>query len=246
MQFEKIPAGSMIAGRLVLQCPEPPDDRRVPVEERWTEEDYQRCQTLAARDSRPGFRVAIDRDFYIGKFEVTQSQWQQVMGVNPAFFQRENIGEDTGNYPVENVTWEDVQVFISRLNKLDGTATYRLPTEFEWEYAARAGAESPLSWQETRLQAWIQDSDQGSTRAVGEMKPNAWGLYDMLGNVWEWVADFHNGKTLPDSRPPKRGLVHVLKGGSFTSDVVNATWYFHGGGPGNGFDVGFRLVMEPI
>ncbi|MEX2568756.1 MAG: formylglycine-generating enzyme family protein [Cyclobacteriaceae bacterium] len=244
MEFEKIPAGSMIAGKLDLQCPDPPDNRKVDEGEMWTAADYKHCKALAKRDSRPGFLVTINKPFYIGKFQVTQGQWKAVMGNNPSFFQGERKAGKTEDFPVENVTWEDVQEFIQRLNALDHSARYRLPTEFEWEFATRAGAENPLSWQQTKQQAWIQDVDQGSTQAVGQLKPNSWGLYDMLGNVWEWVEDFHNGKTLPDSLPPLNGEVHVLKGGSFTSDVVNATYFFHGGGPGNGFDVGFRLVME--
>lgn len=244
MAFEKVPSGSMTAGKLILQCPDPPDERKVAKSEKWTAADYRRCQDLAKRESRPGFLVTFEQDFYIGKFEVTQAQWQAVMGHNPSFFQGEKKGVSTADFPVENVSWEEVQEFIRRLNELDSLASYRLPSAFEWEYACRAGSEEPLSWQETRKQAWIQDIDQGSTQAVGQLQPNAWGLYDMLGNVWEWVEDFHNGKILPDASPPESGKVHVLKGGSFTSDVVNATYFYHGGGPGNGFDVGFRLVME--
>lgn len=244
MEFEKVQPGRMVVGRLDLRCPEPPDNRDMDEAEKWTTADYKRCEDLAKRDSRPGFQVIFDRPFYIGKFEVTQGQWKALMGNNPSYFQGERVNGDADAFPVDNVSWEEVQEFIHKLNQLDSTADYRLPTEFEWEFAGRAGAAEPLSWQQTKQQAWIQDTDQGSTQAVGQLEPNAWGLYDMLGNVWEWVEDYHNEKILPDSVPPLSGEVHVLKGGSFTSDVVNATYFFHGGGPGNGFDVGFRLVME--
>jgi formylglycine-generating enzyme len=246
MEFEKIPTGSMMVGKLDLQCPDPPDNRKVEEGEKWTESDYKHCEALVKRDSRPGFLVTFNQPYYIGKFEVTQGQWKAVMGKNPSYFQGERVAGNADNFPVDNVSWEDVQEFIKRLNALDSTAKYRLPTEFEWEFAGRAGAEEPLSWQETKQQAWIQDIDQGSTQEVGLLKPNSWGLHDMLGNVWEWVEDFHNEKTLPDPVPPQSGEVHVLKGGSFSSDVVNSTFFFHGGGPGNGFDVGFRLVMDRV
>jgi formylglycine-generating enzyme required for sulfatase activity len=244
MEFEMIRPGSMIAGRLELQCPTPPDTRDVDESEKWTAEDFERCEELARRDSRAGFTVAIEKTYYMGRYEVTQGQWKKVMGYNPSFFQGERAEGDENHYPVENVSWEEAQEFIRRLNALDSAVVYRLPTEFEWEYAARAGAAEPLSWAETRKQAWIQYTDKGSTQAVGQMEPNTWCLYDMLGNVWEWVEDFHNEDILPGPVPPSSGEVHVLKGGSFTSDVVNATYFFHGGGPGNGYDVGFRVVME--
>lgn len=244
MEFERIEPGSMVVGRIQLECPPAPDTREVDESVRWTEEDFNRCEELARLHSSPGFMVTISKPYYIGKYEVTQGQWKKVMGTNPSFFQGDKVEGNADQHPVENVSWEQAQEFIQKLNELDTTAVYRLPTEFEWEYAARAGAEELLSWAETKKQAWIQDTNKGSTQPIGQMKPNPWGLYDMLGNVWEWVEDYYNGQVFPTPVPPDTGEVHVLRGGSFTSDVVNATYFFHGGGPGNGYDVGFRVVRE--
>jgi formylglycine-generating enzyme required for sulfatase activity len=244
MEFVLIEAGSMVVGKIEIECPTGPDTREVNEEDRWTEEDFELCRELAKRDSRPGFLVTVDQPYYMGKYEVTQGQWEKVMGNNPSFFQGLQITGNPDLHPVENVTWEMAQEFIQRLNKLDTSAVYRLPKEFEWEYAARAGADSLLSWPETGKHAWIQKTDKGTTQAVGQMKPNAWGLYDMLGNVWEWVEDYYNDKVFAEPIPPTSGEIHVLRGGSFISDVTNATYFFHGGGPGNGYDVGFRIVKE--
>lgn len=244
MQFRLIEPGSMLVGRVALECPTPPDTREVEESARWTEEDFRRCEEEVRRYNRPGFVVTIEESYYMGVYEVTQGQWKKVMGTNPSFFQGDSGEGNSDQHPVEGVSWEQAQAFIQKLNALDTTAVYRLPTEFEWEYAARAGASELLSWAETRKQAWIQATNKGQHQAVGLMEPNPWGLYDMLGNVWEWVEDYHNGEVYPDPVPPATGEVHVLRGGSFLSDVVNATYFFHGGGPGNGYDVGFRVVRE--
>ncbi len=244
MEFELIQPGTVTVGKIEIECPKFPDTRNVPETEKWAADDFKRCQELAERDFKPGFLVKIEKAYFIGKYEVTQGQWKKVMGTNPSHFHGDKVTGDSDLHPVENVTWEDAKAFTQKLNKLDPSSTYRLPTEFEWEYAARAGSDSLLSWSETGKQAWIQKSDKGTTNPVGQMKPNDWGLYDMLGNVWEWVEDFYNEDVFADSVPPKSGKVHVLKGGSFISDVTNATPFFHGGGPGNGYDVGLRVVRE--
>lgn len=202
--------------------------------------EFRLAKELATRDASDGFEVTIDRPYYIGKFEVTQEEWQKVMGDNPSVFQGDSV-TDAGRHPVENVRWEDAQRFLSRLNELDPLHHYRLPSEFEWEYAARAGVEGDIPWPETQLVAQLGTP---GTCPVGKKKPNAWGLFDMLGNVWEWVEDYYNEKIFADPAPPEAGKEHVLKGASFVGDVKNATWFTHAAGPGNGWDVGFRLVME--
>jgi formylglycine-generating enzyme required for sulfatase activity len=200
----------------------------------YSNKDYETARKLAKRDALPGFEVKIERPFYIGKFEVTQRQWTKIMGTNPSVFKGNDL-------PVDNVTWKDVQSFLNKLNGKDSNWYYRLPTEFEWEYAARAVANDDISWDDIRLQAQLGTRQ---TNIVGQKKPNAWGLYDMLGNVWEWTQDMYNEKMFADPVAPVAGSEHVLKGASFTGDVKNATYMTHAAGPGNKWDIGFRAVME--
>lgn len=246
MEFVRIEPGAMVVGRFQPTCPTPPAEGPAAVpSEGWTAEDYRLCQEMVTREATFGFPVTIGRAFYLGRYEVTQEQWQRVMGSNPSYFQGPRLEGDPSRHPVESVTWEDAQRFVARLSQLDPTATYRLPSELEWEYAARAGADGQPSWAQIRESAWIAQVDHGTTQPVGGKRPNAWGLYDMLGNVWEWVEDYYNGELFPDPVPPPSGTQRVLRGGSFISDVKNATWFTHAAGPGNGWDVGFRVVMQP-
>lgn len=233
MEFVRVEPGTMIVGKF-----EPIIGNRGDV----SQEIFNKGLEMAEEAYRPGFEVTIEQPYFIGKYEVTQDQWEQVMGDNPSAFQDEEVGGDASNHPVENVTWEEANQFISRLNEMDDSNTYRLPTEFEWEYAARADRETDdIPWSEIRESAVLRGS---TTSEVGTMEPNAWGIYDMLGNVWEWVEDYYNEKIFADPTPPVTGEVRVLKGSSFIGDVKNATFKTHAAGPGNGFDVGFRVVME--
>jgi formylglycine-generating enzyme len=242
--------GSMVVGRFQPTCPAPPataaDSTHLPSDPRarWTAEDFRRCEEMVKQDATPGFTVRIDRPYYIGKYEITQAQWRRVMGANPSIFQGRRVEGDADRHPVDNVTWDDAQAFVAKLNAMDTTAHYRLPTELEWEYAARAGADEGPTWAEIRDQAQLMLVDKGTTQPVGGKRPNAWGLYDTLGNVWEWVQDYYNEKLFPDPTPPRTGREHVLRGGSFLSDVKNTTPFTHGAGPGSGFDVGFRILAE--
>lgn len=236
MEFVLIQSGKMTVGKF-----EPTVDRPDDPKDRLPDSLYTKAEKLAKAAYMPGFEVTLDKPYYIGKFEVTQAQWTKVMGTNPSVFTASKVSDDVNNHPVETVTWKDVQQFVKKLNKLDREHAYRLPTEFEWEYAARAGNKEDIAWKEIFETAVLSGK---TTTAVGSKKPNAWGLHDMLGNVWEWVHDVYNEKIFADPVPPKKGKQHVLKGSSFTGDVKNATYMNHSAGPGNGFDVGFRIVME--
>jgi formylglycine-generating enzyme required for sulfatase activity len=229
-----------LAAGLTAAVPQPAGGRGTPL----SAADYKRAEDMAKADSTPGFSVTITRPFYIGKYEVTQAQWARVMGTNPAVFQGDKVTDDAGRHPVENITWDDAQAFIKKLNALEKTNAYRLPTEVEWEYAARAGGDADIPWTAIREQAIAGYNSFTSTHVVGEKKPNAWGLYDVMGNVWEWVQDYYNEKIFADPTPPKTGTMHVLKGGGFAADVKNAIPATHAAGPGSKFDVGLRVVRD--
>jgi formylglycine-generating enzyme required for sulfatase activity len=182
-----------------------------------------------------------------------------VRGNNPSVYQGNKVKDDADQHPVDSVTWEDAQAFIKKLNSIEKTNVYRLPTEAEWEYAARAGATEEPPSAELSEYAWQSGSygprppgprpptpvtSKPTTHIVGQKKPNAWGLYDMLGNVWEWVQDYYNEQRLPSPTPPASGKTHVLRGGSFLGDRKNVRFSEHAGGPGSELDVGFRVVRE--
>ena len=190
-------------------------------------------------DERP-VTVRISRGFWLGKYEVTQSEWQAVMGSNPSHF------GGCANCPVEQVSWEDAQEFIRGVNMQAGRNVFRLPTEAEWEYAARAGTTGDRYGHMDSI-AWYSRNSGDRTHPVGGKMPNAFGLYDMLGNVSEWVHDWYGdypGGSVTDPRGPDWGLDRVSRGG---------TWFFGAGSarvsrrlhdpPGSRFNgLGFRLL----
>jgi formylglycine-generating enzyme required for sulfatase activity len=134
----------------------------------------------------PVHQVTLARGFYMGRYEVTQAQWQKVMGDNPSSFLSKDCGE---NCPVNSVSWNDVQEFIKKLNALNDSYQYRLPSEAEWEYACRAGTTGEFAG-DLNSMAWYEKNSEDKLHPVGQKQPNAWGLYDMHGNVNEWAMDY--------------------------------------------------------
>jgi formylglycine-generating enzyme required for sulfatase activity len=195
-------------------------------------------------------KVIVSKPFYLGKYEVTQEQWVAVMGKgsNSAKFKgRSN--------PVEQVSWDDAQEFISRLNAKEGHNRYRLPTEMEWELAARGGTNTQYFFgsSEGRLgeYAWYKNNSGHTTHPVGRKKPNPYGLYDIYGNVWEWVQDWYADmpmeRELRDYRGSGEGSHRVDRGGGWGSgDTACRSGLRRGVTPvGRGDDVGFRLALSP-
>ena len=157
-------------------------------------------------------RVRISRGFWLGKHEVTQSEWQAITGTNPSYF------SGCGKCPVESVSWNDVQNYIRKLNARAGRGRYRLPTEAEWEYAARAGTSGDRYQSNLDGIAWYSGNRGKRTQPVGRKAPNGFGLHDMLGNVWEWVQDWYSdypGGLVVDPRGPGSGSDRVSRGGSW-------------------------------
>jgi len=186
-------------------------------------------------------RVTLTQPFYLETTEVTQGQWKAVMGSNPSRFS--SCGVDC---PVEQVSWNDCQDFIQKLNQREGNGTYRLPTEAEWEYACRAGTTAPY-YTDLDQAGWYSGNSGIRTHPVAQKTPNAWGLYDMHGNVWEWCQDWYGGYpggSVTDPKGPSSGPGRVFRGGC---------WLNSAGGcrsAGRGFDspgyrdsgLGFRVA----
>jgi formylglycine-generating enzyme required for sulfatase activity len=195
-------------------------------------------------DEKPVHEVCIDA-FYMGKYEATQGQYRTVTGNNLSNFQKGD------NYPVEKVSWNDVQSFIRSLNGKTGRK-YRLPTEAEWEYAARSGGrnEKYAGGNDIEAIAWYTRNSGASTNPVGMKQPTGLGLYDMSGNVREWCGDWYDSSyygNSPRNNPEgsSSGSDHVVRGGSWGSGAVQAraTSRFAGAPDFASVDLGFRLVL---
>ncbi len=239
MDLILVQPGSFTMGRFEPQC------AAVGAGDNVTEAQRAECLKMAKEATRPGFKATVARPFYIGKYEVTQEQWQKVMGSNPSYHTEKIVGEPSGKYPVDSVSWADTQAFIKKLNALEKTKTYRLPAEVEWEYAAFAGTNDDVQGSKTGEVAWFMSNAKYITHPVGTKAPNPWGIYDMLGNVWEWVQDYYDYDVVPKGpKGPAKGTEHVLKGGGYQAHNKNIRVSVHAGGPGSVVCVGLRLVKD--
>lgn len=213
--------------------------------------------------------VTISKPFYPGKYPVTHKEWKSIMGSNPSRFKSTVVSEELAeklnvtlmgkdpldskgyNRPVDQISWNDCQEFIRRLNAREGMNTYRLPTEAEWEFACRAGSNTRYHFgdgdQILWHYAWFGDNSGNKTHPVGQKNPNKWGLYDMYGNVLEWCSDWYGNYPtghIFDPEGSRNGSHKVVRGGSWhdfsrccTSTFRNA---FH---PGSRYDVvGLRIA----
>lgn len=196
------------------------------------------------KDERPQHEVCVD-DLYMGKYEVTQQEYKRVMGKNPSAFHSDRS-------PVEQVSWHDTQVFIKRLADLS-KRQYRLPTEAEWEYAARSGgkAEKYAGGDDIDTLAWYDELEVKGTRPVGGKRPNGLGLYDMSGNVWEWCQDWYDKEyysSSPKRNPggPSSGEYRVFRGGAWNSfpNLVRTMNRRHLPPNNRNFSIGFRVVLD--
>jgi len=198
---------------------------------------------------KPVHTVTISKPFYVGIYEVTQAQWQGVMGSNPSSFKGDAL-------PVESVSWNDCQEFIEKLNEKVPGGGFRLPSEAEWEYACRAGTKTSYCFGDLKSglgdYAWYHDNSGNRTHEVGQRKGNAWGLYDMHGNVWEWCQDWYHDSY---SGAPADGSFWEIPAGN-TRAIRGGYWSDGARGcrssnrgrynPDNkGYYIGFRVSRTP-
>jgi formylglycine-generating enzyme required for sulfatase activity len=212
---------------------------------------FQMGSNHGADDEKPVHTVHISQPFYLGLYPVTHRQWEAVMGDRPSHFR----GPE---HPVEQVSWDKVQEFIRSVNTHEGRARYRLPTEAEWEYAARAGATGDYCFGDDVTQlsqyAWYKDSAKGTTHPVGQLQPNDRGVYDMHGNVSEWVQDWYNateyqrrvaaGTAVVEPTGPAAGSYRVARGGSWRSNArrCRSAFRFYDAPDNRLAILGFRLL----
>jgi len=223
-------------------------------------------------DREDEHNVSLTKGFYLGKYEVTQAQYEAVMTGNTETNSSGGVISATPSHwhgnpsrPVEKVSWDDIQVFLTRLNQqqagsLPAGWSYVLPTESQWEYACRAGTTTPYSWGTTIASSnanynWDGGGTTGNdfkqTRDVGQYAANPWGFFDMHGNVWEWTADWYqaaypNGNPVVDPTGPASGSFRVVRGGSWNlGGTALRSARRIGGTPGVRFNgIGFRVGFQ--
>jgi formylglycine-generating enzyme required for sulfatase activity len=204
------------------------------------------------RNERPLHKVSIRRAFLLGRYEVTQKQWTDIMGINPSRIS----GDDR---PVDKISWNEAREFIRRLNEKESTDKYRLPTEAEWEYACRAGTNSRYSFgdddEELPEYGWYGEGENVGAYPVGQKKPNPWGLHDVHGNLWEWVQDrYHESyEGAPDDgsaweqTAANAKVLYVLRGGSWITSAVgcrSASRYFYSPDGRRSRRIGLRIARD--
>lgn len=227
MKLTRIPKGTFMMGSPRNGLNDPPEKPN-----RWGPDEW---------DIERQHEVTLARDYFLGCFQVTQAQYYQIMGNNPSFFKGEKLAErdpqtnqlvkevDNSNYPVDTISWHDAVEFCRKLSELPeekaAGRVYRLPTEAEWEYACRAGSQAAYFFGDDPESlgdyAWFVRNSRNSTHPVGQKKPNAWGLYDMTGNVWEWCHDRYDKypkQAVNDPAGPAEGSAAVIRGGSWHYD----------------------------
>lgn len=208
--------------------------------------------------------VNISKDIWMSRKEITLSQWQKIMGTKEMHPEKPSpFGSENPNYPVVSVSFYDVQSYLEKLNLLTGKNQFRLPTEAEWEYACRAGTRTPFSTgteitdSQANFNAEFESTFSppgkyiGHSSPVGSYPPNNWGLYDLHGNVWEWVNDWYapfSHEKIIDPKGPVDGKFKVIRGGSWYFGAKNAQSFCRKTHEPNlwGFSIGFRLACDSI
>ncbi|MDP3071053.1 MAG: formylglycine-generating enzyme family protein [Opitutaceae bacterium] len=197
----------------------------------------------------PRMQVTISRAFWLGKTEVTQAQYETIMGVNPS-----TLKSGGPDLPVENASWIDAMAFCRKLTEREHAAgrlvageAYTLPTEAEWEYACRAGTTGAYAGDPAAM-AWHSANSDGTTHPVGQKRPNAWGFHDMAGNVLEWCLDWYGpylGGAVTDPVGPERGHYRMARGGSWRTDARTGRSAARSGGSSARLDytIGFRVAL---
>jgi formylglycine-generating enzyme required for sulfatase activity len=244
LEFVEIPAGSFLMGTAIPTCPT--DDPATPANE------YENCMDAVNRDELPPHEVTFPCPFFIGKYEVTQKQWNEVMGFNPSVFGKGKVNTDPALHPVENISVLDTQDFSQKLNVRDPASLYRLPTEAEWEYACRAGTTGDYYGRRLQALGWFDLNSAHRTHPVGTLQPNAWGLYDMHGSAAEWCQDWYDKKyyaVSPGTNPPgpPTGTRRVIRGGGLydSAEFCRSAYRSSGLPDDRNSSVGFRLVRLP-
>jgi len=201
---------------------------------------FQMGSLAGEEHEKPVHTVTIGHDFWMGKYAVTQAQFEEVVGWNPSNWKRTNN-------PVEQVRWDDVQTFISRVNAMQNDFMFRLPTEAEREYACRAGTTAERYGPLKKI-AWYGSPFFGSVHPVGLKHPNAFGLYDMLGNITEWCQDWfgpYSAEDQVDPQGPPSGAGRVVRGGNYWSPSRSCRAAWRAGPYDQGYcymSLGFRVV----